>query len=156
FLRIFLWDGPHPHYQIDPQAPFLDVAGVMRQRAAAGRPPAPPSPLGGEGPGVRGAAPPPEATLKGGWDRAGDGIAAEANSRPATVLVAADHALNETFHDGDAVRRGLIAALPDLFNESGALTVHARPPGGAEWVHVGELQRPADKKAWQPGQERVT
>jgi hypothetical protein len=143
FLRIFLWDGPHPHHQIDPQAPFLDVAGVMRQRAAA--------------PGARpAAAPPSEAPLKAGWDLSVDVITAQANSRPATVLVSADRELTETFHDGDAVRRGLIAPLPDLFDESGTLTVHARPPGGGEWVHVGGLARPADKKAWQPGQERAT
>jgi hypothetical protein len=65
--------------------------------------------------------------------------------------------LGETFHfTGDGQRRGAIAALPDLFDESGRLAVHARPAGGGDWVHVGELRRPVDPRPPQPGQERVT
>src|SRR5262249_18030903 len=32
FMRIFLWDGHTPHYQIDPQSAFVDVADALRQR----------------------------------------------------------------------------------------------------------------------------
>src|SRR5262249_21927003 len=139
FMRIFLWDGPAPHYQIDPQSPFLDVTAVMRQRAAGA----------GEGRGARveerGAkeAAPRSPAPPAGWDISVDVITAQANSRPATVLVAADQELGQTFHDtGDAARRGLIVLLPDLFDEAGKLMVHARPPGGVEWIQVGELERP--------------
>lgn len=141
FLRIFLWDGHAPHYQIDPRAAFLDVADALRQRAA------------GEAPTARA----PAGAVKAGYDLSVDVIQAQTNSRPATVLIAADQALGETFHfDGDACCRGVIAALPDLFDETGKLTVHARKPGEGEWVHVGELKRPVDLKAPLPGQERVT
>jgi hypothetical protein len=86
-----------------------------------------------------------------------DVIQAQTNSRPATVLVAAGTDLGETFHfNGDAAHRGIIAALPDLFDESGNLTVHARKAGDNEWIHVGELKRPVDLKPPLPGQERVT
>jgi hypothetical protein len=145
FMRIFLWDGAAPHYQLDPQAAFVDVADAMRQRAtgpaAAGEP----------------AVLPAARAAKAGYDLSVDVIQAQANSRPATVLIAADQALNETFHlNGDDSCRGLIAALPDLFDESGKLTVHARRPGEGEWVHVGELRRPVDPRPPLPGQERVT
>jgi hypothetical protein len=46
--------------------------------------------------------------------------------------------------------------LPDLFDDAGKLMVHARQPGGSEWIHVGELEKPVDRKALQPGQERAT
>jgi hypothetical protein len=143
FMRIFLWDGHTPHYQIDPQAAFLDVAGAMGQRPAPG--PGADAPKAAAGAG------------KAGWDISVDAITAQANSRRATALIGADQDLGETFHDaGETTRRGVIAPLPDLFDESGKLTVHARAPGGTEWVQVGELARPVDKKALQPGQERVT
>jgi hypothetical protein len=139
FMRIFLWDGHTPHYQIDPQGAFLDVAGALGARAPGTAPKA------ADGP------------AKAGWDISVDAIQAQANSRRATVLIDAGQELSETFHDaGDGVRRGLIAPLPDLFDESGKLTVYARAPGGAEWVQVGELARPVDEKAYQPGRERVT
>jgi hypothetical protein len=86
-----------------------------------------------------------------------DVITAQSNSRPATVLIAAERELSETFHfNGDSYCRGLIAPLPDLFDESGKLMVHARRPGGSEWIHIGELPRPVDRKAHQPGLERTT
>jgi hypothetical protein len=155
FMRIFLWDGPTPHYQIDPRSAFLDIPAAISQRASAN-----PTGAAEKKPAADGAT--------AGWDISVDVIPAQLNSRPATILISADQGLDETFHEsvggetppnpqgGDASRRGLIAALPDLFDESGKLTVHARPPGGGEWVQVGELERPVDKKAWQPGQERVT
>jgi hypothetical protein len=150
FMRIFLWDGHTPHYQIDPQAAFVDVQAALQQRAAgngAASAQAPPAP------GAR----PADEKAKAGWDISVDVIPAQSNSRPASVLVAADQALTETFHyAGDTVSRGLIAPLPDLFDEAGKLMVHARQPGSTEWIHVGELSRPVDKKSWQPGQERVT
>jgi hypothetical protein len=143
FMRIFLWDGHAPHYQLDPQAPFVDVTEALRQRAGGGAPPE--------------AARPGTATVKAGYDIAVDAIQAQANSRPATALIAADQDLNETFHfDGDASCHGTIAALPDLFDESGKLMVHARRAGEGEWVHVGELKRPVDPRPPLPGQERVT
>src|SRR5262249_29983032 len=144
FMRIFLWDGPAPHYQLDPQAAFLDVADALRQRAASTAPGAP-----AVAPGAR--------ATKAGYDLSGDGIQAQSNSRPATVLISADQALKETFHlNGDGSCRGVIAALPDLFDEGGKLTVHARRAGESEWVHVGDLRRPVDPKPPLPGQERVT
>jgi hypothetical protein len=147
FLRIFLWDGHVPHYQIDPQAAFLDVVDALRQREGG-------KASGGEGEkGSRGE----KEAVKAGCDLSVDVIHAQTNSRPATVLVRADQELNETFHfNGDASHRGLIAALPDLFDETGNLTVHARKPGESEWIHVGELKRPVDLKPPLPGQERVT
>jgi hypothetical protein len=148
FMRIFLWDGATPHYQIDPQSAFLDVGEAMRRRpgGAADRPAASPA--------KEGAAP---TAARAGWDISVDVIAAQANSRQATVLIAADQELRETLHaNGDASSRGLIVPLPDLFDESGKLAVHARAPGGSEWIHVGELPRPVDPKATPPGQERVT
>jgi hypothetical protein len=156
FMRIFLWDGPARHYQIDPQSPFLDITAVMRQQSELRIDPREAkevSPSSGQS-AIRN---PQSAIVKAGWDISVDVIMAQANSRPATVLIAADQELCETFHDtGDTARRGLIALLPDLFDEAGKLMVHARPPGGAEWIQVGELERPVDRKAWQPGQERVT
>jgi hypothetical protein len=150
FMRIFLWDGPAPHYQLDPQAAFLDIPEALRQRAASAAPGV------GEEPartGARSGAP----GVKAGYDLSVDVIQAQANSRPATVLIRADQALNETFHfNGEDSCRGLIAALPDLFDEGGKLTVHARRPGEGEWVHVGELRRPVDPRPPLPGQERVT
>jgi hypothetical protein len=146
FMRIFLWDGPAPHYQIDPQAGFLDIADVMRQRAGAAAPAEAVLP----GPSGNGAA-------KAGWDISVDVIPAQTNSRPATVLIAAGQDLAETFHfAGDAGCRGVIAPLPDLFDDAGKLTVHARKPGGSEWVHVGELSRPVDPKPAHAGLERAT
>jgi hypothetical protein len=145
FMRIFLWDGHAPHYQIDPHADFLDVADALRQRAGGGAVPALPAAAAGDGP------------VKAGYDLSLDVIAAQTNSRPATALIAADQELSATFHlDGDASCRGVIAALPDLFDEGGKLTVHARRPGESEWVHVGELKRPSDPRPPQAGQERVT
>jgi hypothetical protein len=145
FMRIFLWDGHAPHYQIDPQAPFVDVAAALRERLAHAPPPAEAPP-----PATAGAA-------KAGWDLSVDVIPAQANSRPATVLVGADQELNETFHaNGDTSCRGVIAPLPDLFDETGKLMVHARRPGGTEWLHVGELMRPVDRKTGEANLERVT
>jgi len=84
-------------------------------------------------------------------------MTAQSNSRAATALIAADQDLNEIFHfDGDSRSRGLIAHVPDLFDGTGKLTVHARRPGTTEWIHVGELPRPVEKKSVEPGQERVT
>jgi len=143
FMRIFLWDGPVPHYQLDPQAPFLDLNEMTRSRTATGQA-APP------------AAQPAGGTPKAGWDVSVDVITAQTNSRPATVLIGADQELTQTFHLGDSTVRGLIAPLPDLFDEAGKLMVHARPPGGNEWVHVGELARPVDHKTPQSNLERVT
>jgi hypothetical protein len=34
--------------------------------------------------------------------------------------------------------------------------LHARAPGGSEWVSLGELPRPVERKASVPGQERAT
>jgi hypothetical protein len=175
FMRIYLWDGPAPHYQIDPQSPFVDVADRMRQRAAGMAPPHPalspagaegkekPSlPAGGEG-RVRGAVPEapartrPDGNGKAGWDISVDVILAQANSRPPTALIAADKPVQETFHyNGEAFARGLITPLPDLFDQAGVLTVHARQPGTGEWVHVGELSRPVDLRPTHAGLERVT
>jgi hypothetical protein len=139
FMRIFLWDGTTPHYQIDPQLPFVDVADKMRQQAEK------PKAEKADGNG------------KAGWDISVDVIPAQTNSRPATALIAADQALDQTFHyNGDASGRGLIAPLPDLFDEAGKLTVHARRPGAGEWIHLGELTRPVDKRPAQAGLERVT
>jgi hypothetical protein len=149
FMRIFLWDGPTPHHQIDPQAAFLDIPAALRQRAGgAEAAPARATPAGASA---------PAGAVTAGWDISIDVITAQANSRPATVLISAEQELGEALHDGsETSRRGLIAALPDLFDESGKLTVHARPPGGGEWVQVGELERPVDKKAGRANQERVT
>jgi hypothetical protein len=145
FMRIFLWDGPAPHYQLDPHAAFLDAADALRQRETSGSSPPKDAPRPGAG------------TVKAGYDLSVDVIQAQANSRPATALIAADQELNETFHfNGDATCRGAIVALPDLFDESGNLTVHARRPGESEWVHVGELKRPVDPRPPLPGQERAT
>jgi hypothetical protein len=146
FMRIFLWDGPTPHYQIDGQTAFLDVAEGVRRGAATDAPaPAPATTR------------PEAASGKAGWDISVDVITAQTNSRPATVLIAADQELPHTFHlEGDAHSRGLIVPVPDLFDERGSLMVHARRPGGSEWIHIGELPRPVDRKALQPGQERVT
>jgi hypothetical protein len=145
FMRIFLWDGPAPHYQLDPHAAFLDVADALRQRV--GGTVAPPAAV----------ARPAAGSVKAGYDLSVDVIQAQANSRPATVLLSADQELGETFHlNGDDSCRGVIAALPDLFDETGKLTVHARRPGEAEWVHVGDLRRPVDPRPPLPGQERVT
>jgi hypothetical protein len=95
--------------------------------------------------------------MKAGWDISADVITAQTNSRPASTLVAADQELTETFHhNGDASCRGLIVPIPDLFDETGKLMLHARPPGGNEWISVGELPRPVEKKAPVPGQERAT
>jgi hypothetical protein len=95
--------------------------------------------------------------VKAGYDLSVDVIQAQANSRPATALIAADQELNETFHfNGEASCHGTIVGLPDLFDESGKLTVHARRPGESEWIHVGELKRPVDTRPLLPGQERVT
>jgi hypothetical protein len=86
-----------------------------------------------------------------------DVIQAQTNSRPATALLTAGTDLAETFHfNGDASHRGVIAALPDLFDESGNLTDHALNAGENEWIHVGELKRPVDLTPPSPGQERVT
>jgi hypothetical protein len=145
FMRIFLWDGHTPHYQIDPQAPFVDVAAAMRQHDGTGS--ASPAQV----------SLPAAAGPKAGWDISVDVITAQSNSKPATILIAADQELSETFHyTGDDSNRGLIAQLPDLFDEAGKLMVHARKPGGTEWIHVGDLSRPVDQKALQPGQERAT
>jgi hypothetical protein len=98
-----------------------------------------------------------DAVPKAGWDISVDVIPAQTNSRPATALITADRELTETFHHaGEAVSRGTIVLLPDLFDDSGKLMVHARQPGGSEWIHVGELEKPVDRKTLQPGQERVT
>jgi hypothetical protein len=146
FLRIFLWDGHLPHYQIDPQSAFLDVADALRQREAAAA-----KSSGGAGEQGSGG------TTKAGYDLSVDVIHAQSNSRPATVLIAADQELSETFHfNSETACRGVIAALPDLFDENGKLTVHARKQGTSEWIHVGELKRPVDLKKPLPGQERVT
>jgi hypothetical protein len=143
FMRIFLWDGHTPHYQLDPHAAFLDVTDALWQRTAAQAAPA--------------AARPAASAVKAGYDLSVDVIQAQANSRPATVLIASDQELSETFHfNGDASCRGFIAALPDLFDEGGRLTVHARRPGESEWIHVGELARPVDPRPPSPAQERVT
>jgi hypothetical protein len=145
FMRIFLWDGTAPHYQLDPQSPFVDIAEGIRKRAQGGAAPPPAAPARGD------------TVPKAGWDISVDVIPAQTNSRPATVLLAADRELSETFHHaGDAVSRGTIVLLPDLFDDSGKLMVHARQPGSSEWIHVGELEKPVDRKALQPGQERVT
>jgi hypothetical protein len=142
FMRIFLWDGPAPHHQVDPQLPFLDVAEGMRRGNGKAAPPADR---------------PAEGPARASWDVSVDVIPAQANSRPAGVLIAAGDELRHTFHtSGDACTRGTIVPLPDLFDDSGKLAVHARAPGGGEWVHVGELPRPVDPKAPPPGQERVT
>jgi hypothetical protein len=142
FMRIFLWDGHTPHYQIDGQAPFLDVANAMRQE--------PPAQTAGNGR-------PEPGTPKAGWEISVDVITAQSNSRPATILIAAGEELRETFHsNGDTECRGLIVGLPDLFDEAGKLTVHVRRPGGSEWMHVGELPRPMERKTLQVGLERVT
>jgi hypothetical protein len=149
FMRIFLWDGSTPHHQIDPQAAFLDLGEALRQRAAGAAAPPP----------GQAAAPPraPGVVAKAGYDLSVDVIHAQANSRPATALITADQELNETFHsNGDASCRGAIAALPDLFDEGGKLTVHARRPGESEWVHVGDLRRPADPRPALQGLERTT
>jgi hypothetical protein len=147
FLRLFLWDGHAPHYQIDPRAPFLDVADALRRREGGGQVHVSRN--------VNPASPTPAA--KAGFDLSVDVIHSQTNSRPATVLIAASQDLSETFHfNGGASSRGVIAALPDLFDEAGCLTVHARKPGESEWVHVGELKRPVDVKPPLPGQERVT
>jgi hypothetical protein len=145
FMRIFLWDGPAPHYQIDGHTGFLDAAEGMRR--AAGTETAPPAaaPLAEAGP------------VKAGWDISVDVITAQINSRPATVLIAAGAELRDVFHtNGDTQVRGLVAEVPDLFDGTGKLTVHARRPGGSEWVHIGDLARPVEKKSLLPGQERVT
>src|SRR5262249_10891206 len=145
FMRIFLWDGHTPHYQIDPQTPFVDVAAALRERPGNG-----PTPAAVPLPAKNGAA-------KAGWDLSVDVIPAQANSRPATVLIAADQELGETFHGaGDTSYGGLIAPLPDLFDEQGKLMIHARRPGGTEWLHVGELTRPVDRKVGEANLERVT
>jgi hypothetical protein len=150
FMRIFLWDGHTPHYQIDPQSAFVDVAGTLRQRVGNGQ-----SAAEDRGSKIedRGS----NSAVKAGWDISVDVITAQANSRPATVLIGADQELGETLHfTSDTACRGLIAPLPDLFDATGKLMVHARRPGGTEWVHVGELTRPVDQKAPQSGLERVT
>jgi hypothetical protein len=150
FMRIFLWNGSAPHYQIDGRLGFLDVAEGTR-RGANGAPPA-----------EKATTPLPSSqaeptSVKAGWDISVDAITAQSNNRPATVLIAADRELREVFHlNGESQCRGLIAPLPDLFNENGKLMVHARRPGGTEWIHIGELPRPVDRKAVQPGQERTT
>jgi hypothetical protein len=150
FMRIFLWDGPTPHYQLDPQAPFVDLRAVRAGSVSDG-----PAATVARASGSEKAAP-PGAAAKAGWDVSVDVITAQTNSRPATVLIAADQDLTETLHLGDGAVRGLIAPLSDLFDEAGKLTVHARSPGGNEWVHVGELARPVDKKTPQTNLERVT
>jgi hypothetical protein len=155
FMRIFLWDGPSPHYQIDPQAAFVDVADALRQRETPGVPPSPSAGAKGRGEGAT--PPPPSGALKAGYDISVDVIHAQTNSRPATVLIGADQDLKETFHfAGETLCRGLIASLPDLFDEAGKLMVHARRVGGTEWIHLGELARPVDPKPAQAGLERVT
>jgi len=160
FMRIFLWNGPAPHYQIDGRVAFLDVAEGMR-RGAGGAPPtekgtAPVSAAQPE-PGWDGFENRPTIAIKAGWDISVDAITAQSNNRPATVLIAADRELREVFHvNGESQCRGLIARLPDLFDENGQLMVHARRPGSTEWIHIGELPRPVDRKALQPGQERTT
>jgi hypothetical protein len=156
FMRIFLWDGPAPHYQLDPHAPFVDIADALRQRAGSAEPttaslPQPSSRQAGEGKGAGVGA------VKAGYDLSVDVIQAQANSRPATSLIAADQELSETFHyNGDVSCRGVIAALPDLFDESGKLTLHVRRAGQSEWIHAGELLRPVDPRPSQGGLERVT
>jgi hypothetical protein len=141
FLRIFLWDGHNPHYQIDPHAAFVDVAESLKPRTE--KPSSPNVPQTASG--------------KAGYDISVDVIHAQANNRQATTLIRADQELAETFHfNGDAQCRGLIAALPDLFDEAGRMAVHARSPGSGEWVHVGELVRPSDPRPAQAGQERAT
>jgi hypothetical protein len=144
FMRIFLWDGPDPHYQIDGQTAFLDVVeGMRRATEAAARAPAPSQ-------GQPGAA-------NAHYDISVDVIPAQSNNRQATVLIAADQELCHTFHlNGNSSCRGVIVPLPDLFDPDGKLMVHARRPGAAEWIHIGELPRPVDKKALPPGRERVT
>jgi hypothetical protein len=148
FMRIFLWDGHAPHYQIDPHAAFLDIAEALQQR-----------PAGDAAGTLPGAAPTRAAAgaAKAGYDLSVDVIQAQTNSRPATVLISADQALTETFHlNDDVFCRGVIAPLPDLFDESGKLMVHARRRGESEWVHVGELKQPVDLRPPLPGQEHVT
>jgi hypothetical protein len=150
FLRIFLWEGPAPHYQIDPHAAFLDVADALRQRTAGASQELP-------NPATSPPARKEDGVPKAGFDLSVDVIQAQTNSRPATVLIAADQGLHETFHlDGDPSTHGLIAPLPDLFDESGKLMVHARRPGESEWIHVGELKQPVDVRPPLAGQERVT
>jgi hypothetical protein len=148
FMRIFLWDGPTPHYQIDAQAAFVDVDGALRQRAANTQPSQPePQPVTA----------PPATRSKAGWDISVDVITAQANSRPATVLIPADADLTQTFHIGaNGALRGLSSPLPDLFDETGKLMVHVRTPGSTEWIHVGELTRPVDAKSPRLNQEHVT
>jgi hypothetical protein len=142
FMRIFLWDGPTPHFQIDPQTAFLDITEGMKRAANAT---------------ASDASKPEGRPATASWDVSVDVISAQANSRAATVLIAADQELRETFHTGvDGAERGLIVPLPDLFDATGKLAVHVRAPGSSEWVQVGELPRPVDEKAPQPGQERVT
>ncbi|MCI0461326.1 MAG: virulence factor SrfB, partial [Gemmataceae bacterium] len=148
FMRIFLWDGPAPHYQLDPQAAFVDVADTSRRQIEDR------GPRTEDRQKTAGALSP---TVTAGWDISADVITAQTNSRPATILIAADQELTETFHhNGDASCRGLIVPMPDLFDETGKLMLHARPPGGNEWVGIGELPRPVEKKASVPGQERAT
>jgi hypothetical protein len=148
FMRIYLWDGPRPHYEINPQAPFIDIADAMRRTTSAAVrrevKPVETKPIDG-------------ALPRAGWDISVDVVTAQANSRPATVLIAADREMQEIFHLGDsAAGRGLFVPLSDLFDEAGQLMIHARAPGGTEWIHVGELPRPVDRKALPPGQERAT
>jgi hypothetical protein len=38
FMRIFLWEGPAPHYQIDGQVAFLDIAEGMARATSAAAP----------------------------------------------------------------------------------------------------------------------
>ncbi len=158
FMRIFLWDGPAPHYQIDPQSAFLDVADVMRRQTEdRGRRTEDRGQKEAAASSLSSVLRPLSSTPRAGWDISADVITAQTNSRPATVLIAADRELTETFHhNGDAGRRGLIVPIPDHFDESGKLMVHARAPGGSEWVSVGELPRPVDRRTLAPGQERAT
>jgi hypothetical protein len=145
FMRIFLWDGTVPHYQIDPQTAFVDISEGIKKRSPS------------EVPSSQAAAPAAGSVPRAGWDISVDVIPAQTNTRSATVLIAADRELSEPFHfTGDAVSRGVIVPLPDLFDESGKLMVHARRSGSNEWIHIGELEKPVDRKALQPGQERVT
>jgi hypothetical protein len=143
FMRIFLWDGPAPHFQINESAPFLDLSESAAGSTAQSKP------------STQSAS----ANAKADWDISVDVLTAQSNSRAATALIATDQDLNEIFHfegDGDLRSRGLIAHVPDLFDGTGKLTVHARRPGTSEWIHVGELPRPVEKKKVEPGQERVT
>jgi hypothetical protein len=127
-IRYFLWEGPRPHHQIDPDLAALNVAEH--------RPRSPQS----SAPSTEGEPP------KAGCDLFVNVLQAQASSKEPLRLIAADQPLAETFHYNDgSTSAGLVVSLPDNFDVDGKLDIYARSPADASLRLIGSIARPDDE-----------